>query len=120
MLIEHLGSTLYVFTAMIMIWLMNFDRRHGLYSSGLLCVFWFLVFLTILPNLIDSILKMKLLGSGNEVFCVFQHAFTVIGSLTVQCFVEKQTPHDSRPNQQRVDCLVLFTFCLISLLGYAF
>ena len=47
-----LSSVLYIITSIIILCLMNYDRLKGVYSSGLLFVFWLLVSLTIIPDLI--------------------------------------------------------------------
>lgn len=46
-------SLLYIITLLIILWLMNYDRRKGMFCSGLLFGFWLLVCLTIIPDVID-------------------------------------------------------------------
>jgi hypothetical protein len=48
-----LTSTLYIITAMTIIWLVNYDRLKGIFSSGLLFLFWLLVSVGSVPDLMD-------------------------------------------------------------------
>ena len=52
-----LTPLLYVITAIIILWLVNYDRQKGMLSSGLLFVFWLLVSLAAMPDVIDYSVK---------------------------------------------------------------
>jgi membrane protein YdbS with pleckstrin-like domain len=53
-----LTSVLYIITAITILWLMNYDRLKSIYSSGLLFVFWLLVTLAIVPDVINYSVKL--------------------------------------------------------------
>ena len=44
---------LYMLTAIAVLWLVNYDRLNGIFSSGLLFVFWLSVSLASIPDIID-------------------------------------------------------------------
>jgi uncharacterized membrane protein YkgB len=46
-----LSAVLYIITAITIIGLMNYDRLKGVYSSGLLFIFWLFVFLASIPDI---------------------------------------------------------------------
>jgi hypothetical protein len=52
-----LTPLLYIITVIIILWLVNYDRQKGMFSSGLLFVFWLLVSLAAVPDLIDYSVK---------------------------------------------------------------
>jgi hypothetical protein len=54
---KWLTPLLYIITAIIIIWLVNYDRQKGIFSSGLLFVFWLLVSLAAVPDVIDYSVK---------------------------------------------------------------
>jgi hypothetical protein len=54
-----LTSVLYIITSVTIIWLMNYDRLKSIYSSGLLFVFWLLVSLAIVPDIIGYSVKFQ-------------------------------------------------------------
>jgi hypothetical protein len=41
----------------MILWLVNYDRQKGMFSSGLLFVFWLLVSLAAVPDVIDYSVK---------------------------------------------------------------
>jgi hypothetical protein len=49
-----LTPVLYIITAMTILWLVNYDRQKGVFSSGLLFIFWLLVTLASIPDIIDD------------------------------------------------------------------
>jgi len=54
---KWLTPLLYIITVIIILWLVNYDRQKGMFSSGLLFVFWLLVSLAAVPDLIDYSVK---------------------------------------------------------------
>jgi hypothetical protein len=48
-----LTPVLYIITTITILWLVNYDRLKGVFSSGLLCIFWLLVTLASIPDIID-------------------------------------------------------------------
>jgi len=52
-----LTPLLYIITVIIILWLVNYDRQKGMFSSGLLFVFWLLVSLAAVPDAIDYSVK---------------------------------------------------------------
>jgi len=48
-----LTPILYIITAITIIWLVNYDRLKGIFSSGLLFLFWLLVSLASVPDIMD-------------------------------------------------------------------
>jgi hypothetical protein len=48
-----LTPILYMITTIFILWLMNYDRHKGTFSSGLLFIFWLMVSLAIVPDVID-------------------------------------------------------------------
>ncbi len=48
-----LSPILYIITSLTILWLMNYDRRKGMFCSGLLFGFWLLVSVAIIPDVID-------------------------------------------------------------------
>lgn len=47
-----LSAVLYSITTMTILRLMNYHRLKGIFSSGLLFIFWLFVFLTSIPDII--------------------------------------------------------------------
>ena len=54
-----ISSILYILTSLTIIWLMNYDRRKGMFCSGLLFGFWLLVCVAIIPDVIDYTIEYK-------------------------------------------------------------
>ncbi len=54
---DWLTPLLYIITVIIILWLVNYDRQKGMFSSGLLFVFWLLVSLAAVPDAIDYSIK---------------------------------------------------------------
>ncbi len=52
-LVKLLTPILYIITAITIVWLMNYNRLKRIFSSGLLFVFWLLVSLASIPDIID-------------------------------------------------------------------
>ena len=50
---NFLTPILYIITASTILWLVNYDRLKGVFSSGLLFIFWMLVTLASIPDIID-------------------------------------------------------------------
>ena len=49
---------LYIITTIVVLWLINFDRSHGIFSSGLHFTFWMLVLLASLPDLLHYVVTV--------------------------------------------------------------
>lgn len=58
-LADLISPAAYCVTLLMILYLMNYDRRKGLFASGLLFGFWLLVSLTIIPDLIDYSVKYE-------------------------------------------------------------
>ncbi len=95
-----LTPVLYIITAITILWLMNYDRLKGVYSSGLLFMFWLLVSLAIIPDFYQQLnhtksvlFWIKLISFGLHFFCAF-------GLFITTCFAEKyiasELIHDER------------------------
>jgi hypothetical protein len=52
-LANFLTPALYIITAMTIIWLVNYDRLKGVFSTGLLFLFWLLVSVASVPDIMD-------------------------------------------------------------------
>ncbi|CAF2155180.1 unnamed protein product [Rotaria magnacalcarata] len=53
-----LTRILYLITTICILWLINYDRLKNIFSSGLLFIYWLLVFLATIPDLIDYSVKI--------------------------------------------------------------
>ncbi|CAM4943622.1 unnamed protein product [Rotaria socialis] len=49
---------LYLITTICILWLINYDRLKNIFSSGLLFIYWLLVLLATIPDLIDYSIKI--------------------------------------------------------------
>ncbi|CAF0998002.1 unnamed protein product [Rotaria magnacalcarata] len=82
----------YVITSLIIFWLLNYERRKGMFCSGLLFGFWLLVCLTIIPDVIDYSMDYhqgkKSIYVLREVIRVWLHAIFALGSFVTHCFAE--------------------------------
>ncbi len=56
-LANWVSPLLYIMTGIMILWLVNYDRQKGMFSSGLLFVFWLLVSLAAMPDVIDYSVK---------------------------------------------------------------
>ncbi len=54
-----ISPILYIFTSLTILWLMNYDRRKGMFCSGLLFGFWLLICVAIIPDVIDYTIDYK-------------------------------------------------------------
>ena len=52
-----LTPVLYIITTTTILWLVNYDRLKGVFSSDLLFMFWLLVTLASIPDVIDYSIK---------------------------------------------------------------
>jgi hypothetical protein len=52
-LAKFLTPILYIITTITILWLVNFDRRKDVFSSDLLFIFWLLVTLSSIPNIMN-------------------------------------------------------------------
>ena len=71
-----LSPILYIITSLAILWLMNYERRKGMFCSGLLFSFWILVCLAMIPDVIDDSVAFRQrvnqnFHSGNVIFRVF-------------------------------------------------
>ncbi|CAF3495114.1 unnamed protein product, partial [Rotaria sp. Silwood1] len=101
-----LTSILYIITISFILWLMNYDRLKSVFSSGLLFIFWLLVCLAILPDIIDYSVKfyqqIKSISLWIEFIIVWFQFLFAFGLFITNCFAEKyiiahQTTLDERP-----------------------
>jgi hypothetical protein len=56
-LANFLTPALYIITAITIIWLVNYDRLKGVFSTGLLFLFWLLVSVASVPDIMDYSFK---------------------------------------------------------------
>ena len=54
-----ISAVSYTITSLTILWLMNYDRRKGMFCSGLLFGFWLLVCLCMIPNVINYVVEYK-------------------------------------------------------------
>ena len=54
-----ISAVSYIITSLTILWLMNYDRRKGMFCSGLLFGFWLLVCLCMVPNVINYVVEYK-------------------------------------------------------------
>jgi hypothetical protein len=91
---------LYVTTASAILCLMNYDRRKGMFCSGLLFGFWLLVSLTTIPDVIDYSIEYK---QGVKHFRLLE--ILLIYSMN---FIEQICSYIKRS----YSCLAAFSFCI--------
>ncbi|CAF1143852.1 unnamed protein product [Adineta ricciae] len=88
-----LASILYIMTSITIIWLLNYDRLKNIYSSEVLFVFWLLVSVTNITDLIiDSIEfyeKNKSIELWIQLIRLYLRFFLVLGLFIMNCFPEK-------------------------------
>ncbi|CAF3222819.1 unnamed protein product, partial [Rotaria sp. Silwood2] len=100
-----LTSILYIITTSFILWLMNYDRLRSVFSSGLLFIFWLLVSLAIVPDIIDYSVKfhqqIKSMSLWIEFIVVWLQFFFAFNLFITNCFAEKyiipKTIFDERP-----------------------
>ncbi|CAM4856859.1 unnamed protein product [Rotaria socialis] len=87
-----ISPILYLITSLIIFWLLNYERRKGMFCSGLLFGFWLLVCLTIIPDVIDYSMDYhqgkKSIYVLREVIRVWLHAIFALGSFVTHCLAE--------------------------------
>jgi hypothetical protein len=94
-----LTPILYIIIAMIILWLVNYDRTKGVFSSGLLFVFWLLVSLAGIPDVIDYSITFS-----QQVSHFYKHVDTNNNHLYID---------EIRVNVDRVyQCLASFYLCI--------
>jgi VanZ family protein len=102
-----LTSVLYIITAITIVWLMNYDRLKSIYSSGLLFVFWLLVTLAIVPDVINYSVKFPQQVSHQSVKFwtesahIWLYFIVALGSFIANCFAEK-SPFIETVSDERV------------------
>jgi hypothetical protein len=83
---------LYIVTAINIICLVNYNRLKGILSSGLLFMFWLLVSVASIPDIIDySIIfyqQVKSVSLWVALISVWFHFFSAFGSFIATCFAE--------------------------------
>ncbi|UJR38757.1 hypothetical protein I4U23_031422 [Adineta vaga] len=88
-----LTPVLYMITMIFILWLMNYDRRKGTFSSGLFFIFWLLVCLAIVPDVIDCFAQFQQQNKSIALWmgcvCTWLHLFVALGSFVANCFAEK-------------------------------
>ncbi|CAF3640789.1 unnamed protein product [Rotaria sordida] len=88
-----ISPILYTITLLVILWLMNYERLKGMFCSGLLFGFWLLVFLTIIPDVIDYSIEYQQRNKSrrilNEVIRVWLHIILAFGSFILHCLAEK-------------------------------
>ncbi|CAF3925067.1 unnamed protein product [Rotaria sp. Silwood2] len=87
-----ISPVLYIITLLTIFWLMNYERRKGMFCSGLLFGFWLLVFVAIIPDVIDYSIEYQRDRSRrmlNEVIRVWLHILLSFGSFILHCLSEK-------------------------------
>ncbi|CAF4181538.1 unnamed protein product, partial [Adineta steineri] len=82
---------LYIITAMTIVWLINYDRLKSVFSSGLLFIFWLLVSLAAIPDIIHYSVTISLWIVFISVWLHFLFAF---GLFITNCFAEKYITSD--------------------------
>ncbi|CAF3899223.1 unnamed protein product [Adineta steineri] len=91
-----LTSVLYIITVLTILWLMNYDRLKSIYASGLLFVFWLLVSLAIVPDIIDYSIKVQQQIGSKKLWIksvsIWIHFILALGSFIANCFAEKYVP----------------------------
>ena len=102
-----LASFFYLITSLVTLWSMNYDRLKGMFSSGLLCIFWLLVTLVSLPDVIDysvpfsqRINHPRYVILGIELSIIFLHFLFAFGLFIANCFAEKHSFVKSTTDEQ--------------------
>ncbi|CAF1308417.1 unnamed protein product, partial [Adineta steineri] len=85
---------LYIITAMTIIWLINYERLKSVFASGLLFIFWLLVSLASIPDIIHYSVTISLWIVFISVWLHFLFAF---GLFITNCFAEKYIISDVVP-----------------------
>jgi hypothetical protein len=91
---------------MTILWLMNYDRLESIYSSGLLVVFWLLVSLAIIPDVIDYSVKFQQQVSlqsaklWTESTGIWLYLIVALGLFIANCFAEKYTAIETVSNER--------------------
>ncbi len=87
-----LTPILYIITATSIIWLVNYDRLKGIFSSGLLFMFWLLVSVASIPDIMNySIIfyqQVKSVSLWIEFLGAWFHIFSALGTFITNCFAE--------------------------------
>ena len=102
-----LTPVLYIITAITILWLVNYERLNGSYSSGLMFIFWLLVSLAVIPDIVHySVIFHQQIGQNISVswwikfIGVWLHFSVAFGLLITNCFAEKyiapEMTHDDR------------------------
>lgn len=65
-----LTPILYTITGITIIWLVNYNRLKCIFSAGLLFVFWLLVTLASIPDILDYSIRFH-----QQVCVIFRHIF---------------------------------------------
>ncbi|UJR25517.1 hypothetical protein I4U23_006863 [Adineta vaga] len=88
-----ISAILHIVTLITILWLMNYDRRKGMFCSGLLFTFWLCVCLAIVPDVIDYTFEYQQGKRSNqrlkELIRVWLHFAFASLSFLVNCFAEK-------------------------------
>jgi hypothetical protein len=102
-----LTPILYIITAITILWLMNYDRLKSIYSSGLLFMFWLLVSLASIPDIVDysftfhqQVSRTKSASLWTKFIGVWLHFSFALGLFITNFFAEKyivpEMMHDER------------------------
>ncbi|CAF0741409.1 unnamed protein product [Adineta ricciae] len=104
-----LASFFYLITSLFTLWTMNYDRLKGMFSSGLLCIFWLLVTLTSLPDVIDysvvfsqQIKHFRYVTLYIELSIILFHFLFALSLFIANCFAEKHSFVKSTTDEQPV------------------
>ncbi|CAF3642109.1 unnamed protein product [Adineta steineri] len=89
-----LTPILYIITGVTILWLMNYDRLKGAFSSGVLFIFWLLVSVASIPDVIDYSIfvyhqKIISIAFWTELINVWFIFFVVLSLFITNCFAEK-------------------------------
>ncbi|CAF0750239.1 unnamed protein product [Rotaria sp. Silwood1] len=88
-----ISPVLYTITLVTIFWLMNYERRKGMFCSGLLFGFWLSVFVTIIPDVIVYSIEYQQRdqsrGILNEVIRVWLHIILAFSSFISHCLAER-------------------------------
>ena len=102
-----LASFFYLITSLVTLWSINYDRLKGMFSSGLLCIFWLLVTLASLPDVIDysvvfsqRIDHLRYLILCTELSIILFHFLFSLSLFLANCFAEKHSFVKSTPDEQ--------------------
>ncbi|CAF0999654.1 unnamed protein product [Rotaria sordida] len=105
-LAELLTPILYIITTSFILWLINYDRLKSVFSSGLLFIFWLLVSLAIVPDVIDYSVKfhqqIKSISLWIEFIIVWFQFFFAFGLFITNCFAEKYIVPETTLNERPI------------------